>query len=39
MVPDLIDGLCTAGKMSPTALFLKFDLHTLEKTIKHSLHV
>ena len=39
MVPDLIDGLCTAGNRSLTALFLSFDLQTLEKTIKQSLRV
>lgn len=36
MVRGSIDGLCTAGNMIRSTLFLSFDPQTLEKTVKYS---
>lgn len=38
MVRGSIDGLCTAGNMIRSTLFLSFDPQTLEKTVKYSWH-
>ena len=36
MVRGSIGGLCTAGNMIRSTLFLSFDPQTLEKTVKYS---